>query len=90
MLAHRTTFMLHYQALFESRAGSMRECLALCRYLLRVTVTRGYGASTEKDFFLWVRNYAPPPPPSNHPPIKVQPLAKPSRRASCFTRLLLG
>ena len=41
------------------------------RYLLRVTVSRGYGQSTEKDFFIWVRNYAPPPPPSNHPPIKV-------------------
>lgn len=53
------------------------DVLTLSRYLLRVTVTRGYGASTEKDFFFWVRNYAPPPPPSNHPPIKVRAAAVP-------------
>ena len=41
------------------------------RYLLRVTVSRGYGASITKDFFFWVRNYAPPPPPTTAPPIKV-------------------
>ncbi len=57
----------------------------LCRYLLRVTVTRGYGASTEKDFFIWVRNYAPPPPPSNHPPIKVVHLMKPCLRVTWST-----
>ena len=42
------------------------------RYLLRVTVTRGYGASVVKDFPLWVRNYGTPPQTSNLPPIKVR------------------
>ena len=50
---------------------ALRNITCYSRYLLRVTVSRGYGQSTEKDFFFWVRNYAPPPPPSNHPPIKV-------------------
>lgn len=42
------------------------------RYLLRVTVTRGYGASVVKDFPFWVRNYGTPPETSNLPPIKVR------------------
>jgi hypothetical protein len=43
-----------------------------CRYMLRVTVTRGYGGSITKDFFFWVRNYSPAPPPNNQPPIKAR------------------
>ena len=46
-----------------------------CRYLLKVTVSRGYGGSITKDFFFWVRNYAPAPPPNNQPPIKARHLA---------------
>ena len=45
------------------------------RYLLRVTVTRGYGGSVVRDFFFWVRNHAAAPPPSTAPPIKARPLA---------------
>ncbi|CAK0784709.1 hypothetical protein CVIRNUC_007913 [Coccomyxa viridis] len=56
----------------EMQYDSYRGLQVRLRYLLRVTVARGYGASTEKDFFFWVRNYAPPPPPSNHPPIKME------------------
>ena len=39
------------------------------RYLLRVTVSRGLGQSTSKDFPFWVRNYRPTPPLGD--PIKV-------------------
>ncbi|KAL6769979.1 VPS26 [Auxenochlorella protothecoides x Auxenochlorella symbiontica] len=40
------------------------------RYLLRVTVARGLGQSTVKDFPFWVRNHSPAPPRGE--PIKME------------------
>ena len=42
------------------------------RYLLRVTVTRGYGASSVKDFPFWVRNFSTQPEAANLPLIKAR------------------
>ncbi|CAL8462753.1 g2286 [Coccomyxa elongata] len=56
----------------EMQYDSYRGLQVRLRYLLRVTVTRGYGGSISKDFFFWVRNYSPPPPPNNLPPIKME------------------
>ena len=45
----------------------------LCRYLLRVTLVRGYANSIVKDYPFWVRNCEPAPEiVPNAPPIKVR------------------
>ena len=53
-----------------------------CRYLLRVTLVRPYGASLVREYPFWVRNYEDPPPPApaNQPPIKVGCLPKSLRQ----------
>ncbi|KAK9821137.1 hypothetical protein WJX81_006664 [Elliptochloris bilobata] len=56
----------------EMQYDSYRGLQVRLRYLLRVTVTRGYGASVVKDFPFWVRNYGTPPQTSNLPPIKME------------------
>lgn len=57
------------------------------RYLLRVTVSRGYGASITKDFPFWVRNYSPPPEDAdNLPPIKVPAPPAPFTRGPSLRR----
>ena len=78
-------------ALRSTRVGPLQQNIKWCsvgaRYLLRVTVTRGYGASVVKDFPFWVRNYGTPPETSNLPPIKVR-SAVPARGS--FLRLFIG
>ncbi|KAK9823987.1 hypothetical protein WJX72_006812 [[Myrmecia] bisecta] len=52
---------------------SYRGLQARLRYLLRVTVTRGYGTTTVKDFYFWVRNCeAAPAEVAGQPPIKME------------------
>ena len=43
----------------------------MCRYLLRVTISRPYGASVVRDFPFWVRNHRQPEPQAALPPVKV-------------------
>lgn len=49
-----------------------KDCPAV-RYLLKVTISRGYGASLTKEFPFWVRNYEAAPESVTPPqqPIKV-------------------
>ena len=44
----------------------------MCRYLLRVTISRPYGASVVRDFPFWVRNHRQPEPQASLPPVKVR------------------
>lgn len=52
--------------------GTLRHLLFLSRYLLRVTVSRSYGASIVKDFPIWVRNYEAAPEVALGTPIKAR------------------
>lgn len=65
-----------YQAEFanvEMQYDSHRGIQVRLRYLLRVTVARGYANTVTKDFHFWVRNYeAAPAPIPNAPPIKME------------------
>ena len=57
----------------------------MCRYMLRVTLVRGYANSMVKDFPFWVRNSEPAPEVvPNAPPIKVGPHAR--RSCCCSSR----
>eukprot|EP00208_Stichococcus_sp_RCC1054_P007891 CAMPEP_0206152146 /NCGR_PEP_ID=MMETSP1473-20131121/39179_1 /ASSEMBLY_ACC=CAM_ASM_001109 /TAXON_ID=1461547 /ORGANISM="Stichococcus sp, Strain RCC1054" /LENGTH=516 /DNA_ID=CAMNT_0053549703 /DNA_START=223 /DNA_END=1773 /DNA_ORIENTATION=- len=42
------------------------------RYLLRVTISRNYGASVVRDFPFWVRNYQPVDPSPSLAPVKME------------------
>eukprot|EP00884_Botryococcus_braunii_P015314 jgi/Botrbrau1/2466/Bobra.0226s0025.1 len=67
-----TTFPFEF-ANVEMQYESYRGLQVRVRYLLRVTVSRGYGSSIVKDFAFWVRNYsAVPEEPGNLPPIKME------------------
>lgn len=58
----------------ELQYDSYRGLQVKLRYLLKVTISRGYGASLSKEFPFWVRNYESAPevvsPPQN--PIKME------------------
>lgn len=56
----------------EMQYDSYKGLQARLRYLLRVTLSRGYGASIVKDFPFWIRNYEPAPPSIPQPPIKME------------------
>lgn len=56
----------------EMEYDSYRGVQVRLRYLLRVTITRPYGASVVRDFPFWVRNYQPEGPPANLPPVKME------------------
>ncbi|KAK9867566.1 hypothetical protein WJX84_004926 [Apatococcus fuscideae] len=53
----------------EMQYDSYRGLQVRLRYILRVTVSKGYGGSV-KDFPFWVRNFEPLAPPATGPPIK--------------------
>lgn len=49
-----------------------RRAWCIRRYLLRVTISRPYGASVVRDFPFWVRNHRQPEPQASLPPVKVR------------------
>lgn len=57
----------------EHLTCGLSDTVSVYRYLLKVTISRGYGASLSKEFPFWVRNYEAAPEVVSPPqqPIKV-------------------
>jgi vacuolar protein sorting-associated protein 26 len=56
----------------EMEHDSYRGLQVRLRYLLRVTISRPYGASVVRDFPFWVRNHRQPEPQASLPPVKME------------------
>lgn len=56
----------------EMEHDSYRGLQVRLRYLLRVTISRPYGASVVRDFPFWVRNYQREQPQAGLPPVKME------------------